>query len=149
MSKVSVFFCLCVWFYLFAYLVWCLQVEVFVFVSLNVLSVCLSLFVCLILFIWISGLGFASPKIRFCWFECLMCLSFSVCVSDPICLHIRVSVCKSKNLSLLVWMSKVFVFLSFCVWFSLFACLGWYLRVQVFVMQTNRIRHTNRERQTL
>jgi hypothetical protein len=85
---------------------------------------------CLILFVYMSGLMFASPRICLCWFECLKWLSFSVCLSDSICWHFRVDVCKPKNLSLLVWMSKVSVFLCLGVWFYLFAslriCLCWF-----------------------
>jgi hypothetical protein len=133
MSKVSNFLCLCVRFFLYACLVWCLHVQEFVFVGLNVYSICLSLFLCLILFVCMSGLVFTTPSICLCWFECLKCLSFSVCVSDSISLHVWVGVCKSKYMFLLAWMSKVSVILCLCVWFYLFACLGWCLQVQVFV----------------
>jgi hypothetical protein len=45
-------------------------------------------------------------------------------MSQSICLHVWVGVCKSKCLFLLVCMSKVPVFLCLYVLIYLFVCLG-------------------------
>ena len=123
---VSDFICLHVWADVcksknFSLLVWMSKVSVF------------SQFTSLILFVCMSGLVFASPSICLCWFVYLKCISFSVYMSDSICLHVRAGVYKSKYLSLLLCISKVPVFFCLHVWFYLFACLGWCLQVQVFV----------------